>query len=233
MRKCLLLPLLAALAAGCGSSSNSSGTPPTEVTVSTAVVTNPAPRTALTVFRVQDGKLHAEAASVPHTTAVASAALRALGLAAPVTIAGGTAQVALDTASPDEVAEIVYTLTRFPSVERVDVAGRTSLTRDDVASYVPPILIESPGASAEVPRAIHVTGTASVFEATLVVELVADGKVVDKQTVTASEGAPARGTFETTLQSPGPGPVTVSAFAPSAENGLPQHQVDVPVVVTP
>jgi hypothetical protein len=232
MRKWLLLPLLAGLVAGCGSSSNSSGAP-TSVTVSTVVVTNPAPPTALTVFRVQDGKLHAEVVSVPHTTAVASAALRALGLAAPVTIAGGTARVALDTVSADETAEIVYTLTRFPSIERVDVAGRMGLTRTDVASYVPPILIESPGAGAEVPRAIQVSGTASVFEATLVVELVADGKVVAKNTVTASEGAPARGTFETTLQATASGPATVSAFSPSAENGTPQHQVDVPVVVTP
>jgi hypothetical protein len=150
-----------------------------------------------------------------------------------VTIAGGTARVALDTVSADETAEIVYTLTRFPSIERVDVAGRMGLTRTDVASYVPPILIESPGAGAEVPRAIQVSGTASVFEATLVVELVADGKVVAKNTVTASEGAPARGTFETTLQATASGPATVSAFSPSAENGTPQHQVDVPVVVTP
>jgi hypothetical protein len=232
MRKWLLLLLLAALAAGCGSSSNSSGTP-TNMTVSTVVVTNPAPPTALTVFRVEDGKLHAEVVSVPHTTAVASAALQALGLAAPVTIAGGTARVKLDNASPDQTAEIVYTLTRFPSVERVDVAGRTGLTRTDVASYVPPILIESPGAGAKVPRAIQVSGTASVFEATLVVELVVDGKVVAKHTVTASEGAPARGSFETTLQAPAAGPATVSAFSPSAEDGLPQHQVDVPVVVTP
>jgi hypothetical protein len=232
MGKCLPLLLLAALVAGCGSSSSPSATA-TDATVSTAVTTTPAPRTALTVFRVQDGKLHAEALTVAHTTAVASAALRALGFAAPVTIADGPAQVALAAASADEIAEIVYSLTQYPSVERVDVAGRTGLTRTDVSSYLPPILIESPGANADVTRAIHITGTASVFEATLVVELVAAGKVVAKQTVTASEGAPARGVFETTLQAPGPGPVTVSAFAPSAENGLPQHQVDVPVVVTP
>jgi hypothetical protein len=51
--------------------------------------------------------------------------------------------------------------------------------------------------------------------------------------VTASEGAPARGTFETTLHAPSPGGATITAFAASAENGSPQHQVDVPVTVTP
>ena len=54
-----------------------------------------------------------------------------------------------------------------------------------------------------------------------------------KQSVTASEGAPARGTFETTLHAPSAGDATVTAFAPSAEDGSPQHQVDVPVTVMP
>jgi len=64
---------------------------------------------------------------------------------------------------------------------------------------VPPILIDTPAAGATVTKTVRVAGTASVFEATLVVQLVQDGKVVEKQTVTASEGAPGRGAFETTL----------------------------------
>jgi hypothetical protein len=165
--------------------------------------------------------LQTEVARVPHTTAVAAAALDALGHPAPVTISAGTAQVGLDQASSDETAEIVYTLTVFPSIQRVDVAGRTGLTRADFATYLPTILVESPAAGAVVPLAFPVTGSATVFEATLVVELVRDGNVLDKQTVTASQGAPARGTFATTLH------------APSAADGSPQHQVDVPVTVKP
>jgi hypothetical protein len=232
MSRLPLLLLLASLAAGCGSGSNATTTGAQGPTTTVHVPVSPAP-TAITVFRVQAGVLHANVELVPHTTAVASSALGALDLAAPVTISGGTAHVSREHATPSEVAEIVYTLTQFPTIERVDVAGRTGLTRADVAAYVPPILVESPGAGAKVPLAIHVTGSASVFEATLVVELVRDGKVVDKQTVTASEGAPARGTFETTLHAAVPGDATVSAFSPSAENGLPQHQIDVPVTVTP
>ena len=150
-----------------------------------------------------------------------------------MTIAGGTARVQLSDATPDQVAEIVYTLTQFPSVSRVDVAGRAGLTRDDFAAYLPIIFVETPASGSDVPMTFTVSGTATVFEATLVVELVRDGKVLDKQTVTASEGAPARGTFATTLHAPSAGPAVVTAFAPSAENGTPQHQVDVPVTVKP
>jgi len=185
---------------------------------------------ALTVFRVDNGLLRPEVTRVPRTAAVAGAALAALGIQAPVSIESGTAKVTLDRATQDEQAEIVYTLTQFPTVRRVDVAGREGLTRDDFASYVPPILIESPAAGAEVSSTFRVSGTASVFEATLVVELVREGKVIAKRTVTASEGAPGRGTFAVTLRAT-PGDATVSAFAPSAADGSPQHRVDVAVTV--
>ena len=138
-----------------------------------------------------------------------------------------------DEATPEQTAEIVYTLTQFPTIKRVDVAGRTGLTRGDVAAFVPPILVETPAAHASVANTISVAGTASVFEATLVVELRQNGRVLVKRTVTASEGAPAQGTFATTLAAPTAGAMTIAAYAPSAEDGTPQHEQDVPVVVTP
>jgi hypothetical protein len=185
---------------------------------------------AVTVFRVDNGVLRPTVEHVPRTGAVAAAALGALDLGAAVTIDAGTAKVGLDRASQDEQAEIVYTLTQFATIRRVDVAGRTGLTRDDFASYLPPILVETPAVGADVPATFRVTGTASVFEATLVVQLMRAGKVLEKQTVTASEGAPGRGTFETTLHAT-PGSATVSVFAPSAANGSEQHRVDVEVTV--
>jgi hypothetical protein len=226
----LILGALAGLAAGCGSSS----TAPEAVTSTTTaqVPVSPAPM-PLTVFKVDNGHLRPTVEHVPRTGAVATAALGALGLGgASVTIADGTATVTLDNATQDEAAEIVYTLTQFATVKRVDVAGRAGLTRDDFASYVPPIFVESPAAGAEVPGTFHVSGTASVFEATLVVQLVRNGKVILKQSVTASEGAPGRGTFDTTVHAT-PGAVTVAAFAPSAADGTPQHEVDVPVTIQP
>jgi hypothetical protein len=229
------LGVLACLATGCGSSRTATSsvttvTTTTSTTATTSTSTTSAPPMALTVFKVDNGLLRPTVTQVPRTTAVAGAALQALGIPATVSVADGTATVALDKATQDEQAEIVYTLTQFPTVQRVDVAGRKGLTRDDFATYVPPILIETPAAGAEVPETFRVSGTASVFEATLVVELIRDGKVVVKRTVTASEGAPGRGTFATTLDA-SPGDATVSAFAPSAADGSPQHRVDVAVTV--
>jgi hypothetical protein len=220
------LAVLASLAVGCGSTSTATES----VTTATAPVPVSPKPIAVTVFRVDHGLLRPTVEHVPHTNAVASAALGALGLGAAVTISDGTASVALDKATQDQAAEIVYTLTQFATVKRVDVGGRMGLTRDDFASYVPPIFVESPAAGAEVPGTFHVSGTASVFEATLVVQLVRDGKVILKQSVTASEGAPGRGTFDTTVHAT-PGAVTVAVFSLSAADGTPQHEVDVPVTV--
>lgn len=183
------------------------------------------------MFKVDNGLLRPSVVRVPSTTAVAAAALEALGLGGSISIASGTAIVGLDAATQDQAAEVVYTLTQFSTVDRVDVGGRTGLTRDDFKRYIPPIFVESPAADARVGQTFRVTGTASVFEATLVVQLVRNGTVIAKQSVTASEGAPGRGTFETTMTA-APGELTVSAFSPSAADGTPQHQVDVPVTVT-
>jgi hypothetical protein len=187
---------------------------------------------ALTVYELRGGLLRPHVVHVRTTTAVAAAALRALGVEAPVSIADGTARVALAKAADARVAAIVFTLTQFPAVERVDVAGRTGLTRDDFASYVPPILVDRPAPGASVRQTFHVSGTASVFEATLVVQTVRDGKRIERRTVTASEGAPGRGTFDTTMHAT-PGRLTVRAFAPSAVDGSPQHEVDVDIEVRP
>ncbi len=198
------------------------GEPPT----STVAQTMP-----LTVFRVVGGALRAETVTVAETQAVARAALTALGIEAKVTIDAGTAAVDLADASAGEVAEVVYTLTQFPTVQRVNVAGRSGLTRADVGAFVPVILIERPAAGADVPESFTVSGTASVFEATFVVELRRGGVVLSQHTVTASEGAPARGTFTITLHAPSPGALTLAAYAASAVDGTPQHEQDVSVTV--
>jgi hypothetical protein len=212
------LPLLVVVAvSGCGGGS-------------TTTTTAAAPMT-VTVFRVHAGKLRAEAAHVPRTHAVAAAALGALPVDADVSVAGGTAHVdAHEDLTAAQIAEVVYTLTQFPSIGRVRIGTRT-LTRADVEPFAPPILIESPLPGARLTEPVVVRGTASVFEATLVVELRQDGNVVAKQTVTASTGAPERGTFHTSVAGVHAGPATIVAYAPSAANGEPQHLVRVPVTL--
>lgn len=208
-----LAVVLVALAAGCG------GTHRTPQ------------RIALTVFRVHDGTLRAERAEVPAARSTPAAALGALGLHVPVAVARGTAHVSIGTLSPERIAEVVYTLTGLPGVRRVDVAGRTGLGRADVVAFVPVILVVSPAGGQRVPHAFTVAGTATVFEATLVVELRQGGRTVERRTVTATAGAPSRGTFRTSLRAPSSGPATVVAFAPSAADGTPQHVQRVPVVI--
>jgi hypothetical protein len=139
-KRLLLITALCAAVAGCGGSNDASTTSAhttTPSTSSTSTTTVIAPIT-VTVFRVRDGHLVADVARVQGTRAVAAASLTALGLAAPVSIADGTATVVRDDATPEQVAQIVYTLTQYPSIQRVDVAGKTGLTRSDVAQFVPP-----------------------------------------------------------------------------------------------
>jgi hypothetical protein len=95
-----------------------------------------------------------------------------------------------------------------------------------------PIVVERPSPDEHVPPTFHVSGTASVFEATLVVQTLRDGETVERKTVTASDGAPERGTFDVTMHA-APGQLVIRAFSPSAQDGSPQHEVRVHVVVTP
>jgi hypothetical protein len=222
-RRLVLLSFSLLATTGCGGSQS------TTTTVSTT--TTERPTMTLTVFRLAGGRLRAEAVRVPGTQAVAGAALQALGVDSTVTLAGGTATVDLSTADQTTAAEIVCTLTHFPAIKRVDVAGRKNLTCDDFESLLPIIFVTSPAAGAEVGPTFSVTGSASVFEATFVVQLIQHGKVVFvRQAVMASEGAPGRGAFATSLTGR-PGAATVHAFAPSAADGTPQHIVDVPVTI--
>jgi Immunoglobulin-like domain of bacterial spore germination len=227
MTKRVLILAFVALAAGCGGSPS-----PEQQTTTVHVPVSPSPM-ALTVFKVENGVLHAESVDVPSTQAVAHAALGALGLGgADVTIESGTAQVQLDNATPEQVAEIVFTLTQYPSVQRVDVAGRMGLTRDDVTTFVPPILVEKPADGGTVGTTFTVSGTASVFEATLVLEVRKGSTMLSRQTVTASEGAPGRGTFSATLHAPA-GKLTLAAYSPSAADGSHQHEQDLALTVKP
>ena len=120
------------------------------------------------------------------------------------------------------------------------LAGCGSTTPGTTTTTVPtttaralrPIEIESPAWNATVSSPFHVSGTASVYEATLVIELRRPSGVLTRRTISASEGAPGRGTFDATFTA-SPGKLVVAVYSPSAVNGEPQHEVDVPVTVTP
>src|SRR5262249_35488837 len=88
------------------------------------------------------------------------------------------------------------------------------------------ILVRTPARDSTVTSPVEVAGTASVFEATLVVEVWSDDKKVATKTITASQGAPERGTWSTRLALP-KGDVRLLFYEPSAENGSPLHETEV------
>jgi hypothetical protein len=146
------------------------------------------------------------------------------------------------------IQSIVWTLTRFPGIERVafTVEGKTEgeasngrriedwwghvglskqpFTRADRIDVLEPITVWSPSEGARVDGgSIDVTGEASTFEANVVVRLKdASGRVIVRTSTTAAQGAPGRGAFTKTISFTPPGSPetwTLEAVEESAEDG--------------
>jgi hypothetical protein len=207
---------------------------------------------AVRVYFLLDGKVQPVLRLV-HTEAVAGAALRALiqgpsaeersrmGLESAVPadadlsglrIEQGQAALDLPAAwSRSAVAQVVYTLTQFPTVQAVEIGG-ARYTRADFEQETPQILVETPLPFQRVRSPLVARGTANTFEATFEYELKdADGLIVASNFVTASSGSGERGTFELTapfaVARSGLG--TLSVFERSAEDGSRIHEVTIPV----
>jgi germination protein M len=211
--------------------------------------------------------------AVAETVAVATAAMNAM-LAGPtvreraiamtsdipagttlrgVKIAGGVATVDLSSAfaatgtrsaMTARLAQVVYTLTQFPSVRgvlfKVDGTALTSFgatgmsfshpqRRADYEAVTPPIFVESPAPFDTVTGTPRVSGTADVFEATFRARLIV-GTAARTLTVTASSGSGTRGVFTFSLPLPGVGVGKLVVWDASAENGAALHTVTIPLV---
>ena len=222
--------------------------------------------------------LAAAARVVPATPAPAAAAMRLL-LAGPIareraigmstaipagttlrglTISGGVATVDLSgtfatgggtLSTTGRLAQVVYTLTQFPSVSagvvfRIDgkvvtVFGGQAMAlshpqkRSDYPSLTPPIFVDTPAAFAVVKGTLRVSGTADVFEATFRARLVR-GSAQRTMTVTATSGSGTRGTFSFAMRAPGTTPTgSLVVWDPSAEDGSPLHTVTIPLTFAP
>lgn len=146
------------------------------------------------------------------------------------------------------VAQVVYTLTQFPTVHAVRflIDGRpvetlggeglvldTPQRRADWERLLPAIFVETPAVGDTIRSPTRVTGSASVFEGTFVLELVRrDGTVLARETVTASEGAPGRGSFAARLRFVGSGAVILRAYQVSMEDGTPLDEVRIALAAT-
>ena len=231
---------LALLGAGCLGGPSNTATTTTEPATTSTPPTTAAPATTRTarIYVVRDGKLVAEGRQVPATPGVGSEALRALlgGRSFDLTVANGVATVTgLGTLSHEGQAEIVATLTQFPTVQAVELDGKR-LTRLDIEDVTPQILLESPLPGDHVTSPVQLTGTANTFEATFLVEILdRDGKSLSRKFVTATSGTGTRGTFaaEIGYETADAQPGTIYVYESSAEDGRPLHEARVPVTLGP
>lgn len=125
-----------------------------------------------------------------------------------------TVQAAAGARTPVRFALADGSAELFPglSTERTYDRPASDLAYEDLAS----LWVTSPTRGQVLPAGpVTVRGEACVFEATAQWQLLRDGQVVDDGTVTASAGAPARGTWEVALGVLEPGSYVLRVFEPS------------------
>jgi hypothetical protein len=145
-----------------------------------------------------------------------------------------------------QVAQVVYTLTQFPAIRRVQflidhatngATGVPPLDRDAVADLAPAILVESPTLHATVERRFKVSGSAMTFEGTVAYRVTGpDGGVVAQGTLTTMGAGPAaRGVLLAPITLPGTvrGSVRLALYQPNQSEEGPKEldPVEIPLVV--
>jgi len=267
----LLLGVLALAACGGADESPPGAEPPATTQAPAPATTAEQEPRQLLVYFLRDEKLGVAPRTVAATEGVGAAALREL-LAGPgelerdagfqtavpaetellgLSIADGVATVDLSGAfaagggslsMQSRVAQVVYTLTQFPTVERVAfrldgkpveaIGGEGILVDPPVAraafeSVTPIILVEEPTFGEDAASPLRITGTANTFEATFVAEVKApDGSLIAQQIVTATSGSGDRGTFEASIPFAGTA-ASLVVFAPNADDGGRLHEVEI------
>jgi germination protein M len=244
-----------------------------------STTTAPAPLVTVSLYWVRGGEsLGVSHRSIPATANVGAAAVNALfagpsgsessaGLASVVpggskllglSITNGVATANFNStfasgggsfSTQARIAQVVFTLTQFPTVQRVlfQMNGATvttfgseglildhAVTRSDETSLLPSIFLEDPAVGDSVHSPLQVTGMANTYEATFQVQLVdAAGQAVVDHYVMATAGTGTWGTFDAsfpyTTSATGTGKVV--AFEISAKDGSHINQVDVPLTV--
>jgi hypothetical protein len=261
---------------GAEPSPTGTGTVTASPTVSPTPSASPTGTMTVSVYLLRGETLGVAHRKVPATQAVATAAMTALlegpsarekaaGLATTilagttlneVTIEDGTARVDLSgefasgggsLSMQARVAQVVYTLTQFPTVKSVEflvdgeivtaIGGEGIVVdgpqrRSDWAGLLPAIFVETPAVGDVVTGSpIKVRGSASVFEATFVLEVLGSGGATGTgKTVTATEGAPGRGVFSVSLALPAmTGRGKLVAYEVSMADGSRMNEVRIPL----
>ncbi|MCG5439112.1 Gmad2 immunoglobulin-like domain-containing protein, partial [Micromonospora foliorum] len=133
-------------------------------------------------------------------------------------------------------AQVVWTLTQFPTVRQVRLDDAAPVDRADYADLLAPIVVTGPIPGERVFAPLVVTGTATVFEATVSVRVLdAAGREVATGFGTASCGSGCRGGYRvvvgwrTAREQQG----TVEVYEVSADNGARVNTMAVPVFLAP
>lgn len=252
-RGALSLLVVLVVLGGCGGDDNESAQTTTQETVTdTGTTSTPTQsQVAVKLYFLRAGKVSPVQREVTGP-AVGSAAVRELleGPAAndpgvktaipdgtqleSLAIDGGVASVQLSDQPTDDAAraQLVYTLTQFPTVRRVDFGADRPVGRRAFEAETPAVLVESPLPGDSVESGFAVRGTANTFEATFNYELKdASGTVLRKNFVTATSGSGTRGTFSFRVpyQVDNPQKGRLVVFELSAEDGSRIHQSEIPL----
>ena len=146
------------------------------------------------------------------------------------------------------VAQVVFTLTQFATVDTVDITieGESvdtiggegvparGLDRTDFAAVTPRVLIEVPVPGQAVYSPLEVSGMANTFEANVQYSVTdGEGLIVDEGFTTATAGNGTFGTFTVTseFEVTRPGVGAVIGFETSAEDGSQVNVYEVPVEI--
>ncbi|MGC4771804.1 Gmad2 immunoglobulin-like domain-containing protein [Micromonospora sp. DT44] len=133
-------------------------------------------------------------------------------------------------------AQVVWTLTQFPTVRRVRFPGGAPVGRADYPGLLAPIVVIGPSVGERVTAPLTVGGTADAFEATVSVRVLDEaGRQVAAAFGTASCGSGCRGdyrvvvTWRTNREQHG----TIEVYEVSARDGTRINTVAVPVLLAP
>ncbi|MFF5216028.1 Gmad2 immunoglobulin-like domain-containing protein [Micromonospora sp. NPDC000442] len=131
-------------------------------------------------------------------------------------------------------AQVVYTLTQFPTVRGVDFGTAAPTGRVDHADLLPPVVVTGPVIGDRVTSPVTVTGSADVFEATVNVRVLdAAGRQLATAFTTATCGTGCRGAYRVTVRYrlPTEQAGTIEVYEVSADDGSRTNVVAVPVTL--
>ena len=226
----------------------------------------PASRLDLELWFTREGKLFPTRRAVPSTVATSRATLRELaagpttveaaaglrtgldpGMSFSVSISGGVATVDLPgsfyaggrDAARLRQAQVVYSLTQFPTVSTVGFqqsgeALGAPVARADYEDLLPAIVVTSVAIGQRVSSPVTVAGTANVFEATVSIRILdADGDPVATTFTTATCGSGCRGEYSVAVsyRSSSEQPGRLQVYEVSAKDGSRINVVDIPVTL--